>query len=638
MATAIISPTRISTAGRRPPTTSLALISMPWAPLDSPYLAVITLAACAHAAAPNREIYQEHLYLDWYRLLQDAYGPKTSRDLYSTVAEEGAYSGAGDFIFGRLTFPESDERVEAFVALCDGARLSMPPLRPLRELATAFVSDVASRLAELLPRGCLVGLSSTFTQTVPSIALGRELKAARPDLHWTLGGANLNVEKADVLLDRFPELDSVVVGEGEETLVRMLADLDQDGCVGDGSGTVLRQPRASRSATHVRAPFVALDANPAPAMSPYFDRLRSTGLDSQIEPRLGFELARGCWWGEKHHCTFCGLNGEGMKFRRKTRGTIPDDILGLVREHKVLDVIFADNILHPSDIAGVFGQLPSGLDMRMHLEVKANLKRVEIARLREHGVWHLQPGIESLATRPLELMRKGVKPWQNVRFLRDVEELGVTCSWNILTGFPEETHEDYEDMLARISHLHHLQPPGSVAVLGLVRYSPLFTDPALGVGRKRPTPDAQHVYAGLEPREVSALADVYEADDDVCAVGRQVAEELEPLIDEWRRRHRETFLLELATAGEVLVERVGASRGTLLQLTDSHLVALWNNLRGGRTRVGLRREFEALDGPRRRDCEDLLATLEDRSLVFADEDAFVTLPTRYEDHIPYRIT
>lgn len=40
-------------------------------------------------------------------------------------------------------------------------------------------------------------------------------------------------------------------------------------------------------------------------------------LQASFASLLVLEGARGCWWGEKHHCTFCGLNGSLMKFRSK---------------------------------------------------------------------------------------------------------------------------------------------------------------------------------------------------------------------------------------------------------------------------------------------------------------------------------
>ena len=41
-------------------------------------------------------------------------------------------------------------------------------------------------------------------------------------------------------------------------------------------------------------------------------------LDGKVRPLMVMETARGCWWDAKHHCTFCGLNGEFMGFRSKS--------------------------------------------------------------------------------------------------------------------------------------------------------------------------------------------------------------------------------------------------------------------------------------------------------------------------------
>src|SRR5262249_9640089 len=36
--------------------------------------------------------------------------------------------------------------------------------------------------------------------------------------------------------------------------------------------------------------------------------------NKEIPPILLFETSRGCWWGERSHCTFCGLNGLTMNY------------------------------------------------------------------------------------------------------------------------------------------------------------------------------------------------------------------------------------------------------------------------------------------------------------------------------------
>ena len=577
---------------------------------------------------------QHHTYLDWYATLRVAYGSQ-AKQIYQAVAEVGAYTGLGDYLFAAAVFPESANFLPEYETHLAEQNVSIPDLAELRSLASKFVRDIADRLIKSLPANALLGLSSTYTQTLASLAIAQKVKHSRPDVTTVLGGSNMNDERADVLLARLPELDGICVGEGEQALVAALRCRDAGLPLRDAGIRTSGAGGRDKSATKT---FIDLDANPLPDMYSYFTSLEALGLDSEIDPRLAFEIGRGCWWGEKHHCTFCGLNGESMKFRRKTKATVHNDILSLVQRHRVLDVLFADNILHPRDIDEVFARLPLDLDLRMHLEVKANLKRGEMKRLRDSGVWHMQPGIESLARVPLTLMRKGVQPWQNVRFLRDAEELGLTVSWNILTGFPGETAADYAEMIRQMPRLFHLQAPGGVGPLGLVRYSPLFTDPSLGVPAKRPTADNRYVYAGLTEAEIETMAEVFESVE-VVAETAEITAEVRALCDEWRDRSPGSFLFETLVDGrfvEVTVRR--ESKQHLITLQEPWAVAIWEVLRSGKTANGLERALTELPDHLRVLAVELISELEDQhQVLYRDGDVLIALPTRYEDHMPYRL-
>ena len=52
-----------------------------------------------------------------------------------------------------------------------------------------------------------------------------------------------------------------------------------------------------------------MDALPMPDFSDYFHARERSPAAAQVPPVLLFETSRGCWWGAKSHCTFCGLNG-----------------------------------------------------------------------------------------------------------------------------------------------------------------------------------------------------------------------------------------------------------------------------------------------------------------------------------------
>ena len=50
------------------------------------------------------------------------------------------------------------------------------------------------------------------------------------------------------------------------------------------------------------------------------------------------------------------------------------------------------------------------------------------------GITAIQPGLESMSSRVLSLMRKGVRAAQNINVLRWALYYGIDVSWNVLWG------------------------------------------------------------------------------------------------------------------------------------------------------------------------------------------------------------
>src|SRR5205085_6341958 len=128
-------------------------------------------------------------------------------------------------------------------------------------------------------------------------------------------------------------------------------------------------------------------------------------------------------------------------------------------------------------------------------EVKANLRREQLKIMAQAGVTHLQPGIESLSSHVLRLMRKGVRAAQNVNLLRWARYYDIHVDWNLLWGFPGETEADYSEQEAAIPHLVHLQPPSSANRVWLERFSPLFTErDTFRMRRRAPERSYKYIY------------------------------------------------------------------------------------------------------------------------------------------------
>src|SRR5262249_20771184 len=162
------------------------------------------------------------------------------------------------------------------------------------------------------------------------------------------------------------------------------------------------------------------------------------------------------WWGQRMHCTFCGLNGERMRFRSKSPTRVLSELASLRAEHPGLPIGVVDNILDMSYFHTVLPALAAdGGALRLFYEVKANLRKEHVRLLRDAGVRDIQPGIESLSDGVLRLMRKGVSALQNIQLLKWCVELGVHPVWNVLWGFPGEDPAEYIRMARLVPLLTH---------------------------------------------------------------------------------------------------------------------------------------------------------------------------------------
>ena len=89
---------------------------------------------------------------------------------------------------------------------------------------------------------------------------------------------------------------------------------------------------------------------------------------------LPIEAARGCWWGEKNHCTFCGLNRSGMEFRAKSPERVIEQLETLSRRYGVFQFNAIDNIMAPEYAEKLFGKLAaSNSDIQLHYEIRPEL-------------------------------------------------------------------------------------------------------------------------------------------------------------------------------------------------------------------------------------------------------------------------
>lgn len=499
----------------------VVLINMPWASLYRPSIQMGTLQSVLRRAGIEAEARSFNLAFMDYLATGDG-GQSFSVDDYLQVSEVFYSGGLGDWLFAVEPFRSpggTDQEYFAYLSGTEGWEELAPKALRMRELVPAFLERCVEDVLAAAPG--LVGFTTTFSQNVPSLILAQLLKSREPSLPIVFGGSNCDGAMGDALHRSFPWVDVVVRGEGERVLVEVVRDLFAGRDLRPQPGLCYREGARRVVIAQGGGAEVRMDDVPVPDYEEYFARLDESCVSEELLPDVGvpFESARGCWWGEKKHCTFCGLNGSTMTFRAKSPDRVVADLLTLARRHKCLDFNAVDNIIAMPYFRELLPRLrDAGHDFRIFYETKSNIRKEHLRAMREAGVTEIQPGIESLSTPVLRLMEKGVTALQNIRLLKWCEELGLAPAWNVLYGFPGEPPEEYDRIADLMKSITHLPPPRHLAALDLQRFSPYHQRPReYGVEITGP----REFYRLIYPCDETALQDLAYTFDYTHDDGRQ---------------------------------------------------------------------------------------------------------------------
>ena len=356
-----------------------------------------------------------------------------------------------------------------------GSVLERDHLHAVAADAVRYVEEVASRPE--LGRYRVIAFSSSFGQHVASLALAKRIKERHPRTIICFGGANCEGVMGKQLVRSFPFVDYAFSGDGDLSFPLFLRRL-RDGKPIDVPGVYGRDAAFDLDGEVAPLSRANLDELPYPDFSDYFATCERVPGGTSFPRAIPIEGSRGCWWGEKHHCTFCGLNGQTMKHRPKSPQRFVDELEYLVTRYRMPRVMATDNIL---DAGYIRTALPMMKERKAHdaifFEVKANLTREDLHAFQGAGITEIQPGIESLSSHVLKLVDKGTTGLQNVQLLKWGEEYGITLVWTVLCGIPGEVPEDYDEMGRLFAKIVHLQPPRGFNRVSVDRFAPYFKWP-----------------------------------------------------------------------------------------------------------------------------------------------------------------
>ena len=463
----------------------ICLVNMPFASLRIPSLALSQLETILNKF--GQQVAVEVLYLnqDFGRFM----GPK----FYEHIAEAEHNTALGEWFFRQAAFPELPDNDEKyFRRFFPQHSLESDAIRQRVKKKRGQLNDFMDKLIAQynLAEADIVGFTSMFSQNVACFGLARKIKEKNPKAIVVMGGANCESPMGQEIAMRFRQIDFVFSGPALISFQQFVQS-----CL-DGRRQEAHRIKGVFSYENCSAPLpqarlgetkpvsfigdeLSIDETIPLDYGPFLNRLEANFPNNKLSPILLFETSRGCWWGEKAHCTFCGLNGATMGYRAMS----PERAL---RQFETLFKYASrcsyfqcvDNILDEKYLEEVFPRLETPSNVGIFYEVKADLTAEDFKTLAKAGVNSIQPGVESLATSTLKLMRKGTNVFQNLSLLKNCVTYDIKPSWNLLVGFPGEGEEVYKKYVQDLPLLRHLPPPSGVFPVRFDRYSPYFVQAA----------------------------------------------------------------------------------------------------------------------------------------------------------------
>jgi ribosomal peptide maturation radical SAM protein 1 len=249
-------------------------------------------------------------------------------EVYNKLCEERFL--IGEWLFSHMLFGESKknkEYAEHFKSHLQNITNTINrPESFLHDVKTQMVPEFLHWALESVNWGdySVVGFTSTFNQNIASVTLAKLIKEKYPAIKILFGGSNFDSEMGLEYFRVFEWIDYVISGEAEDSLPALMAALESGGPIPQG---VIHRVDGDIRLEESQENFNDFKKYGPPDYDDYMDQIREIDPQSPLleNPIILYETARGCWWGEKHHCTFCGLNASTQHsgdeiHRRRVRG------------------------------------------------------------------------------------------------------------------------------------------------------------------------------------------------------------------------------------------------------------------------------------------------------------------------------
>ena len=296
-----------------------------------------------------------------------------------------------------------------------------------------------SKLAEKInPK--LIGVTANTSTIKSAMRYVDLIKKLLPDSLIVIGGPHPTFMPLETLKSS-ENLDAVVVGEGEKTIVDLAKQsYNVNKNLDEVRGIVYRDLNYGNLKITQKRPLIKdLDSLPFPArhLIPF------EAYDASKDQTSGIITSRGCVYS----CNYCSSSLiMGKKFRSRSPGNVLDEIEELVDKYNINDIGFMDDtfMLNKRRADDIANEIKTR-NVDISFVASSRVDRVDssvLQNLKSAGLKTIYYGVESGSQRILDLMKKGITIKQAENAVKMAKDVGLEVLTSFILGYPGETEDD----------------------------------------------------------------------------------------------------------------------------------------------------------------------------------------------------
>lgn len=353
--------------------------------------------------------------------------PMSGKERYGKLAKGGSYLPPLGLAYIAAVLENRGDKVE----IIDG---SVEPIT---------IEDIAAIIKQKKPD--VVGISVQTPTYHRALQCAKIIKEADPNIITIFGGPHPTALPSETAKEK--DIDIVVYGEGERTIVDLMNALETDNDLSKVKGIFYKR-NDKVEAGPPRERIENLDGIPFPARHLLKLHLyKPSSMHYKKLPAFPVVCGRGC----KHRCTFCDCAKVfGHHVTLRSSENVMAEIVYLVDKYKVKEILFWDDTFTYSR-EFVLKLCDMIKPLNLAWSAWSRVDKVD-KELLEHmagaGCWNISFGIESGNQKVLNTIKKGIKLEHARNAVKWCHECGIEARTTWILGLP---NDGWESMMETVN-------------------------------------------------------------------------------------------------------------------------------------------------------------------------------------------